>query len=90
MSGNDSREENARRGVDEGRVKRYRDLWVVVGDDEYVVEGKFCSCPDYFYNISSGDLSAERCWHSMAVEEASEEGKYDVVDGYYHHFMDLE
>lgn len=77
-------------GVEEGRVKRYLDLWVVVGnDEEYVVEDRFCTCPDYFYRVSSSTPSADRCWHSLAVEFARKSGGYDEVDEYYHHFMDF-
>lgn len=84
------RARRAVQGIREDRVKRYRDLWVVVGnEEEYVVEGRFCSCPDYFYNVSARDPSAERCWHSIAVELAREGGNYDVVDEYYHHYMEV-
>jgi len=81
------REAHARRGVEECRVKRHLDLWVVVGEKEYVVIDRFCTCPDYFYDISSSDPSAERCWHSLAVQEARRTGKYDEVGTYYHHFL---
>ncbi|MBS1263537.1 MAG: hypothetical protein MAG715_00720 [Methanonatronarchaeales archaeon] len=77
----------ALRGTREGRVKRYLDLWVVIGDEEYVVEGSFCTCPDYFFNVSSSNPSADRCWHAMAVEAAVDRGEFDEVDEYYHHFM---
>lgn len=83
------RSEAASRGVEEGRVKRYIDFWVVVGEEEYVVIGPFCTCPDYLYNVSSKNPTADRCWHSLAVEEARETGGYDEVHAHYHHLTDL-
>jgi len=32
------------------KVKRYKDFFVVVGKEEYVVEGGFCTCPDFLVN----------------------------------------
>ncbi|WP_369684828.1 hypothetical protein [Halalkalicoccus sp. NIPERK01] len=69
--------------VTEGRVKRYRDFTVVVGhDEEYVVEGRGCTCKDSEYNLDPDD-PAERCWHALAVLIAEATGRVDEHDMWY-------
>lgn len=54
----------ALRAVEEGRVKRYLDFFVVVGyEDEYVVDGEFCTCDDFLYR-------RHECVHILAVRIA--------------------
>ncbi|HDR73945.1 MAG TPA: hypothetical protein ENN85_08580 [Methanoculleus sp.] len=61
----------ALRAVDEGRVKRYLDFFVVVGQsDEYVVEEDFCTCSDFVYR-------SRNCWHILAVRIAEATGEYE-------------
>ena len=64
-----------------GKVKRYRDFFVVEGKgDRYVVEGDFCTCRDYLYRLSrNGGL----CYHSLAVRIAGATGQYERVDEWY-------
>ena len=64
-----------------GRVKKYRDFFVVEGKgDLYVVEGDFCTCRDYLYRLSkNGGL----CYHSLAVRIAAATGQYEQVDEWY-------
>jgi predicted nucleic acid-binding Zn finger protein len=63
--------------IDEQRVKKYRDFFVVVGtSDEYVVEDDFCSCRDFIFRKG-------RCWHVLAVTIASITGCYEEIDLWY-------
>jgi predicted nucleic acid-binding Zn finger protein len=69
--------------VTEGRVKEYRDFTVVVGhDEEYVVEGRGCTCKDSEYNLDPDDPT-ERCWHALAVVIAEATGRVDEHDMWY-------
>ena len=75
--------------VHEGRVKAYRDFIVVVGhDDEYVVEGRACTCLDSRYNLDPAD-PADRCWHSLAASIATSIGAIDRFDLWYADLGDL-
>jgi predicted nucleic acid-binding Zn finger protein len=64
-----------------GKVKKYRDFFVVEGKgDRYVVEGDFCTCRDYLYRLSrNGGL----CYHSLAVRIAEATGQYERMDEWY-------
>ncbi len=63
--------------IDEKRVKKYRDFFVVVGTTgEYIVEEDFCSCRDFIFRKG-------RCWHVLAVAIASLTGNYEVYDLWY-------
>jgi predicted nucleic acid-binding Zn finger protein len=64
-----------------GKVRKYRDFFVVEGKgDLYVVEGDFCTCRDYLYRLSrNGGL----CYHSLAVRIAEATGQYERVDEWY-------
>jgi predicted nucleic acid-binding Zn finger protein len=63
--------------IDEGRVKKYRDFFVVVGTtDEYIVEEDVCSCRDFIFRKG-------RCWHVFAVAIARETGNYEEFDLWY-------
>jgi len=57
--------------VDEGRVKRFLDFFVVVGSsDEYVVEEEFCTCGDALFRRGE-------CSHVIAVRIAALTGQYE-------------
>ena len=72
-----ARGRKALKAIDENRVKKYRDFFVVVGiHDEYVVDGDFCTCPDVVFR-------GGRCWHIIAVEIAEATGRYERVDLWY-------
>lgn len=67
----------ALRAIDEHRIKKYRDFWVVVGtSDEYIVEDEFCTCPVYFFRGGG-------CWHVLAVKIASLTGDCEEYDLWY-------
>jgi predicted nucleic acid-binding Zn finger protein len=76
-----TRGQNALKLVKAGRVKKYRDFFVVEGrTGKYVVEGDFCTCRDYLYRLSrNGGL----CYHSLAVRIADATGQYERVDEWY-------
>lgn len=64
--------------IDQQRVKRYKDFFVVVGDTgEYVVEDEFCSCDDFLHR---GGL----CAHILAVKVARATGRYELINLWYH------
>jgi len=57
--------------VDEKRVKKYLDFFVVVGStDEYVVEDEFCTCSDALFRRGE-------CSHVIAVRIAALTGQYE-------------
>lgn len=63
--------------IDEGRVKRYRDFFVVVGkSDEYIVDEDFCTCNDFIFR-------GGRCWHILAGQIAALTGRYESYDLWY-------
>ena len=70
--------------VRSGRVKKYRDYFVVVGNtDEYFIEGDFCSCAASRYGND--------CWHTLAVKIAEATGLFETYDmWYYLHGVDEE
>lgn len=78
--------DRGRRAIDAvsaGRVKRYRDFTVVVGNnDEYVVEGRACTCFDALYNLDPADEYA-LCWHALAAKIADIVGAVDEHDLWY-------
>ncbi len=68
--------------VDQDRVIRYRDFFVVTGDTaRYIVEDDFCSCSDFLHRGGS-------CSHILAVRIARAVGKYQLEDTWYHERMD--
>ncbi len=67
----------------EKRVKKYRDFFVVIGTNEYVVDGNFCTCMDFQFN-----LRAKRaCSHIIAVKLARIMKLYEYYDCYYVDFL---
>lgn len=63
--------------VADGRVKKYLDYFVVVGNtDEYCVDGEFCSCPAVRYG--------NECWHTLAVRIAEAAGLYESYHLWYY------
>jgi predicted nucleic acid-binding Zn finger protein len=67
--------------VKEGRVKRYRDFYVVVGEaDEYIVEDAVCTCRDFLFNASRNLV---KCSHMIAVEIAKQENLVDIINAWY-------
>ncbi len=70
----------------ENRVKKYKDFFVVVGEEEYVVEGDYCNCKDFQMNLKS----KSPCTHILAVKVAQRLKIYDNVDTYYIDFIKKE
>jgi len=68
-------------GLRAGRVKRYRDFFVVEGRRPYVVEDEFCTCDDFIFR---GSRTGEPCWHILAVRLARLTGRYEAVDAWFH------
>jgi predicted nucleic acid-binding Zn finger protein len=67
--------------VKSGKVKKYRDFFVVQGSQgEYVVEDGFCTCNDYLFRLS---IKGGVCYHSIAVSIAEATGLYEKVDRWY-------
>ena len=69
----------------EGRVKRYRDFFVVVGREEYIVDEEFCTCRDFQLNLKG----RQPCAHIIAVQIARKFGMYDTIDAYYIDFTNI-
>jgi predicted nucleic acid-binding Zn finger protein len=71
----------------EMRVKRYKDFYVVVGEnDEYIVEESLCTCKDFLFTASRNNI---KCSHMIAVEIAERDGLVDVIDAWYHEVRHL-
>ena len=65
----------------EGRVKHYKDFYVVVGEaDEYIVEAAVCTCKDFLFNASRNFV---KCSHMIAVEIAKKKGLVDAINAWY-------
>jgi predicted nucleic acid-binding Zn finger protein len=63
--------------VEEKRIKKYRDFFVVVGtSDEYIVDEDFCTCRDFIFRKG-------RCWHELAVRIAAAIGSFEEIDLWY-------
>jgi predicted nucleic acid-binding Zn finger protein len=64
--------------VDEGRVKKYLDFFVVVGSsEEHVVEDEYCSCVDALFRRRG------ECAHVLAVRIAALTGCYEEFPLWY-------
>jgi predicted nucleic acid-binding Zn finger protein len=67
----------ALQAIDEQRIKKYRDFFIVVGtSDEYIVDEDFCTCRDFIFRKG-------RCWHELAVKIAAAIGSFDEIDLWY-------
>jgi predicted nucleic acid-binding Zn finger protein len=72
-----SRGKKALEAVDAGRVKRYLDFVVVVGQSgEYVVEDEFCECSDALFR-------GRGCWHVLAARIAALTGRFVECPSWY-------
>ncbi|MDD1651668.1 MAG: SWIM zinc finger family protein [Methanomicrobiales archaeon] len=72
-----SRGKKALDAVDQGKVKRYLDFVVVVGQSgEYVVEDEFCECSDALFR-------GRGCWHVLAARIAALTGRYQDCPTWY-------
>lgn len=63
--------------LDEQRVQKYLDFWVVVGTrDRYIVDEDFCTCNDFIYRGGS-------CCHILAVKIAQLTGIFQEYARWY-------
>lgn len=63
--------------IDERKIKKYLDFFVVEGKtDRYVVDEDFCTCGDFLYRNRT-------CWHLLAVKIAAGTGNFESVDSWY-------
>lgn len=63
--------------VADGRVKKYLDFFVVVGNsDEYYIEEGVCSC--------AASRFGNDCWHTLAVRIAEEIHAYEEYNLWYY------
>jgi predicted nucleic acid-binding Zn finger protein len=72
-----ARGKKALAAIDAGKVRQYRDFFVVEGRTaEYVVDEDFCTCRDFLYR-------GRTCWHLLAVRIAMGADLAKKVDGWY-------
>jgi predicted nucleic acid-binding Zn finger protein len=72
-----SRGVKALAALDEGRVKKYLDFFVVQGaTSEYIIDEDFCTCGDFLYR-------GRGCWHLLAVRFARATGLFEPVGIWY-------
>ncbi len=67
----------------ERRIKKYKDFFVVVGNYEYIVDGNFCTCMDFQFNLKA----KKPCAHIIAVKLARIMKIYDSYDIFYSDFI---
>lgn len=79
------RGKKAFRYVVERRVKKYKDFFIVVGGEEYIVDEWFCTCRDFQLNLKF----QKPCAHIIAVEVAKRLNLYDFVDAYYIDYLEV-
>jgi predicted nucleic acid-binding Zn finger protein len=73
-----NRGKKALKALEEKRVKKYCDFFVVVGyHDEYVVDEDFCTCGDFLYR-------GKECVHIIAVRVARATGWYERYHSWYY------
>ena len=76
-----SRGRKAIETVRSGKVKKYKDFFVVKGTTgDYIVEDDFCTCNDYLYRLS---IKGGVCYHSIAVRIAKATGDYEEIGQWY-------
>jgi len=75
------RGEKAVRLIREGKVRKYLDFYVVIGNTgEYIVEEDFCTCNDFMFRGSD-------CAHIIAVRLAKKLGCVEEVDEWYQDYI---
>jgi predicted nucleic acid-binding Zn finger protein len=63
--------------LDDGRIKKYLDFFVVEGRTaDYIVEDDFCTCSDFMFR-------GRTCWHLLAVRIARETNTFRSIDTWY-------
>ncbi len=75
------RGKKAIKAVEEDRVKKMGDDWIVVGwARDYKVVGEFCGCADYMINIELKKVGVDMCYHALAKRIAEITGRYKVFE----------
>ncbi len=69
--------------VKDRRIKKYKDFFVVVGREEYLVDDDFCTCKDFQLRLKG----QKPCAHILAVFIAKRLKLYDEFDTYYIDFL---
>jgi predicted nucleic acid-binding Zn finger protein len=63
--------------IDEQRVKKYLDFFVVTSaTSDHVIDEDFCTCGDFLFR-------RKECWHLLAVRLAIAAGAYGKVNLWY-------
>jgi predicted nucleic acid-binding Zn finger protein len=63
--------------IDQQRVKKYLDFFVVTGaTSEYVIDEDFCTCGDFLFR-------GRECWHLLAVRLAIASGSFKRENVWY-------
>ena len=78
------RGEKAFNYLKEDRIKKYLDFFVIVGDEEYIVEENFCTCNDFQINLKG----KAPCAHIIALKLSKLLKHYREFDLYYVDYMD--
>jgi predicted nucleic acid-binding Zn finger protein len=72
-----NRGKKALTALDDGRIKKYLDFFVVQGRTaDYIVEDDFCTCSDFMFR-------GRTCWHLLAVRIARETNTFRSIDSWY-------
>jgi predicted nucleic acid-binding Zn finger protein len=72
-----NRGKKALTALDNGRIKKYLDFFVVQGRTaDYIVEDDFCTCSDFMFR-------GRTCWHLLAVRIARETTTFHAIDTWY-------
>ena len=72
-----NRGKKALAALDDGRIKKYLDFFVVHGRTaDYIVEDDFCTCSDFMFR-------SRTCWHLLAVRIARETNTFRSIDTWY-------
>ncbi|RLI78244.1 hypothetical protein DRP07_11280 [Archaeoglobales archaeon] len=78
------RGEKAFNYLKEDRIKKYLDFFVVVGEEEYIVEDEFCTCNDFQINLKG----RAPCAHIIALKISKMLKHYKKFNLYYVDYME--
>jgi|GEM_PF-555054 predicted nucleic acid-binding Zn finger protein len=78
------RGEKAFNYLKEDRIKKYLDFFVIVGEEEYIVEDDFCTCNDFQINLKG----RVPCAHILALKISKLLRHYKEFNLYYVDYME--
>ncbi len=78
------RGEKAFNYLKEDRIKKYLDFFVIVGEEEYIVEDDFCTCNDFQINLRG----RSPCAHILALKISKLLKHYKEFNLYYVDYME--